>query len=81
MAGPTATSRISPVTYTPLDSYVKTQVRRNSIQFLKGKKDVGGTIHQALSTQKAKVAPNTYDPKQLDKGFRMTTLGLGKGWK
>jgi hypothetical protein len=48
MVGPVATAKISPVTYNPLDSYVKTQVKRNSIIVLKGKKDVGGSIHQAL---------------------------------
>lgn len=81
MTGPTATAKVSPVTYTPLDSFVKTQVRRNTIGFLKSKQDFGGTIHMALSTQKAKVAPNAYDPKQLEKGFRMTTLGASRGWK
>lgn len=76
-----ATMKISPVTYEPMKSFYKTQARGISIEFLKCKKEVGGTIHRALSTQKAKVSPNAYDPAKIDRGFKATTLGLSRGWK
>ena len=76
-----ATAKIAPTTYEPLKSFYKTKTRRNTIDFLKCKKDVGGTIHLALQTQKAKVSPNAYDPAKIDRGFKAITLGASKGWK
>ena len=73
--------KISPASYDLQKSFYETQIRRNSIKILKGNKEVGGSIHSALKSQKGKLSPANYDLKKIDNGFKMTTLGLSRGWK
>jgi hypothetical protein len=75
------TAKLHPGQYDALGAFRKTQEHGGKIQFLKGHRENGGSIHAALSTQKAKVAPNTYDPAKLDIAYKKTTRGFAKGWK
>lgn len=78
-----ATAQISPSSYDPLSSFRKTQTFDKMAGWggRKSARDKFGAIDLALSTQKAKVAPNKYDPASIDKGLKATTLGFSRGWK
>lgn len=76
-----ATANISPVTYEPLQSFKQTQLGKTRFALGKDNKGTGGLFQLAVKNEKGKLAPNQYDPKQIEKGFRMTTLGLSRGWK
>lgn len=74
-----ASKLISPVTYKATESYKSTQL--NKPRFYSNKQKGGSLIDQAVKKSKNTPGAGTYDLKQIDKGYQMTTRGASRGWK
>lgn len=75
----TGAKLVSPATYTSMDSWKQTQLKRPSFFMAKGRG--GSLVDQAEKKSKQTPGAGHYDVNKLDKAHKACTLGASRGWK
>lgn len=74
-----ASKNIAPTTYDTLGSFKKTQARKPSFCGYKSSGD--SFADQAIKKGKKTPGAGHYGIKEIDRGYKATTLGMSRGWK